>query len=157
MNAFELTNNCRTELLAYVKSILDGKSYVWVNNLLSDINKKMLINEDAVFNASVIMMYKNMKKFFTKYCKNVIPSNILLSFYVCALELGLKKLGDEIESFSQFTEDVDLDDWSKVTVNDIKKFDIETNMLVLRKSLGYDDVDIRACGICTLQALDFYE
>lgn len=150
------TSNKRGELLSYVKGKVSEESYVWARNLLSDVSKKILTVKDDEFTIRAYPLYKNVKKFFTEVCSDVTPGCILLTLYLCSLELGIRKFGDPVESLKDFTEEVDSDDWSKMTLKEVIDYDLVAATLLTQKYLGMDvSDDLRACGLHTLNLMDF--
>lgn len=150
------TSNKRGELLSYVKSKVSESSYIWTRNLLSDITKKVLTLKDDEFAIRVYPLYKNGLKFFTEVCDDVTPGGILLTMYLCALELGIRQVGDQVEKLDEFTAEIDMEDWGLMSVDVAVNFDLYTSTLLISKHSGMKDiVGIWAGGLHTLNLLDF--
>ena len=150
------TSNKRGELLSYIKSKVSESSYIWSRNLLSDITKKVLTMKDDEFSIRVYPMYKNCLKFFTTVCDEVTPGGILLTLYLCALELGIRKVGDSVEKLDEFTAEIDMDDWGLMSADVATNFDLYTSALLLQRHSGMaKENGVWACGLHTLNMLDF--
>ena len=150
------TSNKRGELLSYIKSKVSESSYIWARNLLSDITKKVLTMKDDEFSIRVYPMYKNCLKFFTTACDEVTPGGILLTLYLCALELGIRKVGDSVEKLDEFTAEIDMDDWGLMNADVATNFDLYTSALLLQRQSGMaKENGVWACGLHTLNMLDF--
>ena len=149
------TSNKRGELLSYIKSKVSESSYIWARNLLADITKKVLTQKNDEFSIRVYPLYKNCVKFFTEYCSEVTPGGILLTLYLCAIELGVRSVGDSVESLEEFIDEIDMEDWDCMNLEAAINFDLVAATLVTQKYLGMDSDDIFACGLHTLNLIDF--
>ena len=49
-----------------MEPILSGRSYIWVRNLVSDINRKIITMDSDYISAQAIIMYRNIVPFFKK-------------------------------------------------------------------------------------------
>lgn len=147
--------SARLELLSYVKGILDADSYIWLRKLMSDINKQTLKTEDDDFASRVWPLFNNCLLFFKEYCTDVTAGSILVTFYIAALELGVREVGDSVEQLKQFTDEVDMEDWDLMNVEYAVRFDIRTSLII---SCGFfdicDDMEIFAGGLHTMMTID---
>ena len=156
MDVLSMTVKYRENLLKFIKPILSDRSYIWVRNLISDINHKIISADTDYIAAQAILMYRNIIPFFKTYCTELTPSSILFTLYSCAIELNIRKLGDEVEAYDDFQMDIDMEDWPYVTAENIKYFDIRTAQLMIRQQVtGEVDEEIWAGGLCSLQIMDF--
>lgn len=156
MNVLSMTAKYRENLLKFIKPILSDRSYIWVRNLISDINHKIISADTDYIAAHAILMYRNIIPFFKTYCTELTPSSILFTLYSCAIELNIRKLGDEVETYDDFQMDIDMEDWPYVTTENIRYFDIRTAQLMIRQQVtGEADEEIWAGGLCSLQTMDF--
>lgn len=156
MDVLSITTKYREDLLKFVKPYLTEKAYVWVRNLMSDVNHKVIASGDEYVPVKALVMYRNIIPFFKEYCSELTASSILFTLYVCAIELKVRSLGDEVESFEEFQEDIEMDDFAYVTEKSINDFDIITaEFLIQQYSTGEKKEDIWAGGLYALQTLDF--
>lgn len=156
MDVLSMTAKYRENLLKFIKPILSDRSYIWVRNLISDINHKIISADTDYIAAHAILMYRNIIPFFKTYCTELTPSSILFTLYSCAIELNIRKLGDEVETYDDFQMDIDMEDWPYVTTENIRYFDIRTAQLMIRQQVtGEVDEEIWAGGLCSLQTMDF--
>lgn len=147
----------RNELLTYSKDILDADSYIWLRKLLSDFNRITLREDNYEFTVKIWPLYKNCVKFFKEYCSNVTPGSILVTFYISALELGVRKVGDSVETLAQFVDEVDMEDWDQMSVESARMFDMRTSELLICDRFGaYEGtIEIFAGGLHTMVTLDY--
>lgn len=156
MDVLSMTAKYRENLLKFIKPILSDRSYIWVRNLISDINHKIISADTDYIAAHAILMYRNIIPFFKTYCTELTPSSILFTLYSCAIELNIRKLGDEVETYDDFQMDIDMEDWPYVTTENIRYFDIRTAQLMIRQQVtGEVNEEIWAGGLCSLQTMDF--
>jgi hypothetical protein len=155
MDVLSITTKYREDLLKFVKPILSEKAYIWVKNLMSDINHKVVSSDNEYISVKALIMYRNIIPFFKGYCSELTASSILFTLYACAVELNVRNVGDVIESYEEFQEDIDMEDWGFVTEKTIKDFDILVAELLIRKYSTNEDVEIWAGGLYTLQTMDF--
>lgn len=156
MDVLSMTSKYREDLLKFIRPILDDRSYIWVRNLITDINHKIVAGDIEFIQAHAIVMYRNIIPFFKHYCTELTPSSILYTFYSCAMELGVRSIGNEIETYEQFQEDIDMEDWSFVDISTIKRFDILTAQKIIKQKFEFDEADeIWAGGLYVLETLDF--
>ena len=150
MDMLNMTTEYRQNILKFIKPILDDKSYIWVGNLMSSINKAIVKDKGEFFISHALVMYKNFIPFMQRYCLEITPTAILYSLYTCAVELGLKKIGDEVESYQQFLQDIDETDYSNCDEETLKRFD----MLMAMKLIAGEE-KLFACGLYTLETMEF--
>lgn len=145
----------RGELLLFVRDILDDSSMKWLRELMSDINKDVVKEGNDDFAASVWPLYKNALRFFKEYCTEVTPAGILVTFYISAIELGVRSVGDYVESLPQFTDEVDMEDWDLMSMEYAVKYDMVACAMLTKKWVGMeDDVYLWAGGLHTMSALN---
>lgn len=157
MDTLSISKEYRENLLKFVRPYLSEGSFIWTRNLLNDINKKIVVCDNDYIAAHSLLMYRNIVKFFRKFCTTLDVGTILLTLYICAIELGIRKLGDEIEYYEEFTDNVDMDDWCDVTYDTIVDFDMVTVMHLISNRIGKERREVFAGGINSLQVLDFVE
>ena len=156
MDVLSMTSKYREDLLKFIRPILDDRSYIWVRNLITDINHKIVAGDIEFIQAHAIVMCRNIIPFFKHYCAELTASSILYTFYSCSIELGVRSIGNEIETYEQFQEDIDMEDWSLVDIETIKHFDILTAQKIIKQKFEFDeDEEIWAGGLYTLETLDF--
>lgn len=156
MDVLSMTSKYREDLLKFIRPILDDRSYIWVRNLITDINHKIVAGDIEFIQAHAIVMYRNIIPFFKHYCAELTSSSILYTFYSCAVELGVRSIGNEIETYEQFQEDIDMEDWGLVDIETIKRFDILTAQKIIKQKFEFNEVDeIWAGGLYALETLDF--
>lgn len=156
MDVLSMTSKYREDLLKFIRPILDDRSYIWVRNLITDINHKIVAGDIEFIQAHAIVMYRNIIPFFRHYCAELTASGILYTFYSCSIELGVRSIGNEIETYEQFQEDIDMEDWSLVDIETIKHFDILTAQKIIKQKFEFDEADeIWAGGLYALETLDF--
>lgn len=157
MDYLSLTNKYRERLCEYLKSHLGQDEYIWARRLISDMNRRLIYFEEDDNPAHIMILYKNFQPYFERI-RNVTASDLLLTLYMCSIQLGFRELGDVVESYPQFIDGVDMDDWANVDKNTIYKFDLYQALMLVNNALGHDvDAEDRfyACGIHTLQTMDF--
>lgn len=155
----EATVQYRTEFIKYVSGILSPQSCVWVKKLFSSINKMLLTNDIEVC-SKVYPMYKNILRFVRDYCDECEPANILLTLYICGIELGVVSLGDEVETYKEFTESVDMEDWALMTAEDIVRVDMRSECALIARVTSIDPDDyptIQFGGLRAISLLDYME
>jgi hypothetical protein len=135
--------------------MLSEKAFIWVRNLLSEINRSVVSIDNEWLSARVVLMYRNIFPFMKDYCTNANSFTILYTLYSCAIQLGVRNLGDEVESFSEFQDFVDTDDWSLVTREDITRFDIRTAQILVAGYAGAEHNEISGGGLYSLETIDF--
>ena len=156
MDVLSMTSKYREDLLKFIRPILDDRSYIWVRNLITDINHKIVAGDIEFIQAHAIVMYRNIIPFFKHYCAELTASGTLYTFYSCSIELGVRSIGNEIETYEQFQEDIDMEDWSLVDIETIKHFDILTAQKIIKQKFEFDEADeIWAGGLYALETLDF--
>jgi hypothetical protein len=155
MDVLSMTVAYRENILKYVKPMLDERSNIWVRKVLSDINKKIITVDNDYIAAHAILMYRNFTKFFEEFCTDVTPSAILFTLYACAIQLGVRHLGDEVETYEQFQDNIDMEDFEKVDVETVKEFDIRSAIEIIYSRTSDEPREIPACGLYTLELLDF--
>lgn len=154
MDILSITIDSRTELIKFVTPLLDDKSYKWFRDTINLINKSVIGSEDISVAVKVYHFYNNIKKFFTEYCTDFDAASVLLTMYICAIQIGVRFINDEVESFKQFTDGVDLNDWKSLCSNDINLFDLRMDLHIKHKHLSGEYQDIPACGLMTLQSIE---
>lgn len=143
----------RGEILTFAKSVLDDSSMKWIRELLSEINKQALRGDDE-FCAKALPLYRNVLRFFNDFCDEVTPGGILATFYISAIELGVRDVGDSCETLQQFVDEVDMEDWNLMDKEYAIKFDIRSSVLLSQKWLGIStDSALWAGGLITMNAL----
>lgn len=156
MDVLSMTVKYREDLLKFIRPVLDDRSYIWVRNLITDINHKIVAGDIEFIQAHAIVMYRNIIPFFKHCCTELTSSGILYTFYSCAIELGIRSIGNEIETYEQFQEDIDMEDWGLVDIETIKRFDILTAQKIIKQKFEFNEVDeIWAGGLYALETLDF--
>lgn len=156
MDVLSMTAKYREDLLKFIRPVLNDRSYIWVRNLITDINHKIVAGDIEFIQAHAIVMYRNIIPFFKHYCTELTSSSILYTFYSCAIELGVRSIGNEIETYEQFQEDIDMEDWGLVDIETIKRFDMLTAQKIIKQKFEFkEDEEIWAGGLYALETLDF--
>lgn len=147
----------RTEFIKYCSDILSSESMLWVKRLFSNINKKIAIDKDDVLAVKVWPLYSGITKFFKDFADEVTAGSILLTLYICSIELGVLGFGDQVETFDDFTDFVDIDDWESVSYEDLLKLDLYSESVIVYRmvSCDYDHGTVLFCGLRTLSLLDY--
>ncbi len=158
MDVLSITSAYRENLCKFVRTYLDDKSYIWVRTLMSDLNKKVMLGPSDYIWAQSILMLRNFVPFFRDYCDEVTPGGILYTLYSCAIQLGVRKIGDSVEKLEQFIDDIDMEDWNQVNEQIINNFDVRAaSCLVLKAYRGCSEegCEVWGGGMYTLQTMDF--
>lgn len=157
MDVLVLTEEYRKSLLEYIKPYLSEQSYLWVRSLLSDINKKVGTLNNEKMCAHVLVMYRNIKRFFSDYCTDVNSSTILLTLYLCAIELGFRNVRDRIEQTDDFAYDIDMDAFVTTDKDDLINYDLAVVAWLTYNRLSKPDDKYIICagGINCLHLIDF--
>ena len=150
MNALKSTVDYRQKALDYLKPILCSNSYIWVNNTFSTINKQILTQKDDRFEADAILFYSNLINFLENHVTDITSGKALLTVYVCAIELGVRELGDEVEEYMDFQGEVDMDDWRTNTVESIKNFDMVICTKLMQNVYAQEKYEIIGGGLLSL-------
>lgn len=146
----------RAEFIAYCKEILSEESLLWVKRLFSNINRKVALEKDDEFAVKVWPMYCNMLSYVRDYVDNPCSGAILMTLYVCGIELGILTMGDEVEGFADFTDCIDMTDWSLVTYQDVVMFDFYCESIIMSRIANSDcDREIVAGGLMAVSVLDY--
>jgi len=153
MNALKSTTDYRQKALDYMKPILCSNSYIWVNNVFSVINKRVLTRKDDKFEANAILFYTNLVDFLDKHVTDISSGKVLLTVYTCAIELGVCELGDEVETYMDFKEEVDMDDWRQMTVETIKNFDMVITTKLMQNVYANEKYEIIGGGLLSLNTV----
>lgn len=159
MDIIVSTQSKRAEILAYVKPRLNFQSYSWVNNVFNELNKKIMFEKDDVLACKVYPLYDNLILFFEEFCDDVTPGAILYTIYSCLVECGFTALGNSVEKLTEFTDEVDENDWQNVTLETVMAFDMRTNILIGDRYLNPNSEKsfIWACGLATLYQLPYHQ
>lgn len=156
MDVLSMTNKYRENLLKFFKPILDDRSYIWVRGIISDINHKIISGDNEYIAGHAMVMYRNIIPFLKDYCDEITPAVVLYLFYSCAIQLGIRKLGDEVEELPEFQDGMDMEDWQEVTNTDLWKFDVYGAQTILERNLKGESVgNIWSGGLYSLHTLDF--
>lgn len=157
MDIVSLTQSKRAEILAYVKPRVSFESYSWIFNVFNDLNKKILFENDEVLAVKVYPMYENLISFFEDFSNEVSASSILFTVYSCALQAGIRSIGDCIENLPEFQDGIDMSDWDKVNLQSINAFDMRTSCILAGKGMPdhNNDDGVWGCGLVTLTALPY--
>lgn len=150
------TGNKRGEFLSYIKSKVSSDSYTWARNLISDITKKVITAKDDEFTIKAYPFYKNAKRFFDEVCTEVTPGGILLTLYIVAIELGIREVGDSVEKLKDFTDEIDMEDWSLMSCETATNYDLYVGACMINNKFGVseDGNEIFAGGLHALGLLD---
>lgn len=158
MDMLSLTSTYRDNLFKFVRPYLNDDSYIWVRNLMTDINKCMTLHSTDTKVAQCILVLKNFVPFFRDCCDEITAGGLLYTLYSCAVQLGVRKLGDAVESLTQFRDEVDMEDWNMVNEVILNNFDVRAaSTLVLKSYNGYSEEgqEVWGGGVYTLQTMDF--
>ena len=148
-----LMNANRKEFLGFCREKVSGSAYAWITNVVSSISKKFQSTKNDTFKEWVEFMYCNINDFFREYVTEVTDYGIVLTTYMCAIELGVKEFGDFIEEDPVFFNNIDMEDWKTMDLQTLENFDAGMcDQLIKRvvKNESYT-VDITACGLYTLK------
>lgn len=147
----------RAEFIAYCTGILSSESMLWVRRLFSNINKEVAINKDDEFAVKVWPLYSNILRFVKEFLDDECAGAILVTLYVCGIELGILNLGDEVETYKDFAEYVDSSDWSNMSHADVIKFDFYCESVIMHRAVsGNNDYGhLAAGGLRSLSMLDY--
>lgn len=158
VNIVESMVSQRTEFVNYCSTILSEESILWVKRFFSEINKVILIKGDDDFTVKVWPLYKNVKRFITDFAEEESSSSILLTLYICGLELGILHPGDVVEKMIESKEDIPLVNWNNIQFEDMFQLDLYfENVLIRRAYYGEDAECIYAGGLRVLSLLDYLE
>lgn len=145
----------RQNILSYVNGLLDMDSIKWLRELMSDMNKNVLKTGSDDFAASVWPLYKNVLKFFQEYCDEVTAGSVLVTFYISAVELGIRDENDRVKELPQFLEEVDVDDWGSMGRTNAVLFDMVMCSTMTNKWINPEGAEgiVWAGGLHTLSAV----
>lgn len=156
MDLLSLTTRNRKELISFVSKTLNKESMLWVRNLINNLNRLIVETDDLELFNHVSSIYNYMLDFFLLYSSDLDAGSILLTFHICAVQLGLSDVHGSVEELQQFWESIDKDDWDKVTIEDLYSFDVRIDESILNYIRYGDELDISACGIVTLSRIWYY-
>lgn len=144
----------RNEVQEYIRPHLSNKSYVWCRGVLNDIVRSSMLGTRYGVVCKEIIALSNFKRFFEEHASDVTPGGIIVTLYIMAIQLGLKSLGDEVETYEEFIEQIDEDDWSLVDKDQINNFDLLMHAQVIENMIYEGNNEITACGIKTLISIE---
>ena len=150
------TEKYRNEIYDFIKSYLSESEVNWVLNVFSEINKHSMLAHDDEFDFKTYYFYKNLKRFLTNYVTDLDGGAILMTIYICAIQLGIKKVNDPvIATFKSVYDFYDLEDFERCTVNDLNLYDVRTMLIITRFHYEEFGEDIYSCGLLTLYAIEY--
>ncbi len=151
MDILELTKNDRDELLKYLDGVLSFKAMKWARETMQKINDGVK-RGDSKYIANVITFYRNIRTLLEDNISDTEECNVIFTFYLCALQLGVRKINDEVESFESFEMLVDKDDWKDSTPEIITRFDMYCYQQLTKQLLG-EEHNLACGGLITLSIL----
>lgn len=163
MDVLNITSSYRTELCTWIQTYLKGDAYLWSRKVISDINHTVVSMDKDYVAAQAILMYRNFIRFFNDHCDEVTGSNILFTLYICAIELGVRDFGDDVEQLPEFKEIIEEDDWKQMDKEHVHMFDMRQAAMLINKYYGVereeadDSNRVWGGGLYTLQTIDFLE
>ena len=153
MDLLEKLSMKRNEIQQYIKPILSDKSYLWCRSLLNDMVRNSMVNYQYDIVCKQILVLSNFKKFFEEYVTEVTPGGIITTLYLIAVQLRLRDLGDVIESYDEFIEDVDISELKPSDRDAVDIFDLSIHMSILENKIYKSNNEIFAGGLNTLLLL----
>lgn len=148
----------RKDFVDYCSTILSEESMLWVKRFFSEINKVVLIQRDDDFTVKVWPLYKNVKRFMEDFIHEPTPSAILMSLYICGMELGILSPGDSVESLVDFRSDIPVINWDDIQYSDMLQLDFYSENVLVRRAFYQDDSDdVYVGGLRVLSLLDYLE
>lgn len=153
MDLLEKLSMKRNEIQQYIKPILSDKSYLWCRSVLNDMVRNSMVNYQYDIVCKQILVLSNFKKFFEEYVTEVTPGGIITTLYLIAIQLRLRDLGDVIESYDEFIEDVDISELNPSDRDAVDIFDLSIHMSILENKIYKSNNEIFAGGLNTLLLL----
>lgn len=148
------TQAFRNEIIEGVQPFLTPDSLNWVRRFFAKLYKSMLVEGDESVGIHAYPMLENIVRFINDFMDEITPTNILCSFYICGIQLGVLELGDDIEKLPEFMAGVDMEDWSLCSEEDLLAMDLRTMMGIMNRAFANNDEnDITVAGLNTLQFL----
>lgn len=158
MDVLSLTNKSRIELIEWAATVLNQESLQWFRTTLSNMNRKVFSNECKEYiRRDYIIFCENFKKFFTNYADDIHAGYVLYSLFTCAVQLGMLSIDEPMSALTEFGEAIDLDDFKKVTVNEINKLDCRSHLILITRFISNSTLKVMTCGIMTLTNMKYYE
>lgn len=143
-------SNYRTEVLEYIRPHLSNKSYTWCRGVLNDIVRSASLGYKCDTVCKTIISLANFKKFFEVYASEITAGGILITIYAIGIQLGLRELGDSVEAYDEFIEQINEEDWKQVSKETITDFDLVMRMHLMENLIQGNIHEVLACGINTL-------
>lgn len=153
MDLLNSLSEYRNELLFFIRPYLSNKSYAWCRNTLNKIVRNSMVGTNDNTICKEIIALKNFIVFFRDYTSEITPCGILMTLYMVSLQLGQKEFRDVVETFEDFIEQTDIDEWKQMDINAINSFDNNMLFCVMDNIVNNAENDVMACGIKTLMAL----
>lgn len=153
MDLLEKLSMKRNEIQQYIKPILSDKSYLWCRSVLNDMVRNSMVNYQYDIVCKQILVLSNFKKFFEEYVTEVTPGGIITTLYLIAVQLRLRNLGDVIESYDEFIEDVDISELNPLDRDAVDIFDLSIHMSILENKIYKSNNEVFAGGLNTLLLL----
>ena len=153
MDLLEKLSMKRNEIQQYIKPILSDKSYLWCRSVLNDMVRNSMVNYQYDVVCKQILVLSNFKKFFEEYVTEVTPGGIITTLYLIAVQLRLRDLGDVIESYDEFIEDVDISELNPSDRDAVDIFDLSIHMSILENKIYKSNNEVFAGGLNTLLLL----
>ena len=144
----------RQNLIRFVMEHLSKESGIWVRDIMGKMNR-LFAEDDIDQHMKVKYFYENAQIFFEEYVTDLDAASILCTVYICALQVGVVQFGDEVESNPEFYDGVDMYDWHEVDYETLKRFDLTAASSVIGNVYGAGEYDVLACGLFTMQLLDY--
>lgn len=153
MDLLNSLSGYRNELLTFVRPYLSNQSYAWCRNTLNKIVRDSMVGTNDSLVCKEVIALRNFVIFFREHASDITPCGILMTLYMVSLQLGHKQFGDTVESFEDFKEQTDADEWKQMNIDAVNSFDNNVLLCIMDNMINGTDTEIMACGIRTLIAL----
>ena len=151
----KITEKYRNEIYFFVKDYVNEAELNWIMDTFSRINKQSMLKHNDEFDFKSYYFYKNFVKFFKEFVTDLDGGSIIITTYICGLQLGICKLHDEsVLRFEHVGESYDIDDFLKCTMFDLNHYDARA-MMLLTNFLQDEEHPVYSCGLLTMYAIEY--
>lgn len=156
MEAIKMINPYRDKIIDLVSKYSSEKVTIWVRKTLSLMIRKSFTVDNLYIQNRVALSIRNVYRYYKRFTNDEIGIFIAISLYMICIELDILNLGDEIESYDEFKEVTDEENWSNMSVAEVVGFDLYNSNIFYMKWLDKEELPLVTMGVYTACNVEAY-
>ena len=158
-NFVEFILEDKKRLLNFIGDFGNEEYYTWSRRVLDLLSKKAMTLDNPCITGKLTSAIHNLYYYFRDYVgEDECLPYLMISLYFIGLQIDCLKVGDVIEKYEFFFENIDRDDWTSNVVDSASLigFDISSNQSLYTEWINNEGLALRPIGLHSACMVSIY-